>query len=67
MGRSYVVWFDHCLSSDRILNFNFNFNQIDAAGAVSTVGPAIPGHWKWHGGVLAANGNLYACPCNADG
>ena len=26
----------------------------------------LEGHWKWHGGVLHANGNLYGCPCNSD-
>ena len=29
------------------------------------VGDELPGHWKWVGGVLAADGNIYGIPCNA--
>ena len=42
--------------------------RISATGDVSTFGDRdlLSGFWKWHGGILAPNGSLYACPCNSD-
>ena len=28
-------------------------------GACVAMGGPWPGHWKWHGGVMAADGNIY--------
>lgn len=33
---------------------------------VTTVGGPFRGQWKWHGGVLARDGNIYCIPCNAE-
>jgi len=39
--------------------------EVDGKG-VFKWNPQLPGRWKWHGGVVAANGSIYAIPACAD-
>lgn len=34
---------------------------------VTTIGGPLEGQWKWHGGVLGADGAIYGIPCNSEG
>eukprot|EP00959_Pyramimonas_sp_CCMP1952_P266759 5577077-Pyramimonas_sp.AAC.2 len=36
------------------------------ADEVGTIGCVPKGDWKWHGGVLAADGNIYGFPAHAE-
>jgi len=40
-----------------------NFIRSDGSTGVN---PDLPGRWKWHGGQLAPDGNIYCAPANAE-